>query len=166
MKTSLFAKILYATDMSDNAREAADYALNLARDYKAHLTVVNVMPDLVEEMSASLGYDLAVHYDEAKLKSFFKENLDESREAVVQRIHTLCDEAGSRLNEGRIKPDVVIRVGKPVEQILIEAREGECDLIVVGAKGHSILDEILVGSVARGVMKKSHIPVLTIPLPN
>ncbi len=44
------------------------------------------------------------------------------------------------------------------------ANDEEPDLIVVGARGHSMLDDLLVGSVARGVMKNSHVPVLTIPL--
>lgn len=164
MKAFLFSRILYATDMSPNAQAAARYALNLAHDYNTHLTVVNVIPDLVEELSGNLGYDLAAHYDAEKLKSFFKENLDESKKKVIERIHSLCDEIGSRLDDCRIEPDIEIRMGSPVEKILQVAKDKESDLIIVGARGHNLLDEILIGSVARGVMKKSTVPVLTIPL--
>lgn len=164
MKTSLFNRILYATDMSPNAQAAARYALSLAHDYKTHLTVVNVIPDLVEELSASLGYDLAAHYDEEKLKLYFQENLDESKKAVTQRISALCAEVGSKLDDYCLKPDIEIRMGAPVEKILQVAKDKASDLIIVGARGHGLLDEILIGSVARGVMKKSTVPVLTIPL--
>ena len=164
MKTSLFDKILYATDMSDNAKAAAHYALSLAQDYSAYLTVVNVIPDVVEEMSAIMGYDLAAHYDKENLKSFSKDSIDENKKILIEKIHTLCDETGSRINNCMITPKVLIRIGHPVEQIMQVAKEEEPDLIIVGSRGHSMLGDLLVGSVARGVVKNCHVPVLTIPL--
>ena len=164
MKTSLFDKILYATDMSTNAKAAAHYALSLAQDYSAHLTVVNVIPDVVEEMSAIMGYDLAAHYDKENLESFSTDSVVKNKKVLIEKIHTLCDEIGSQINNCLITPNILIRIGNPVEQILQVANDEEPDLIVVGAIGHSMLDDLLVGSVARGVMKNSHVPVLTIPL--
>jgi len=79
MKESLFKKILYATDLSETAKKAARYALSLAHEYGAELTVVNVIPDLVEEMSAGMGYDLASHFGREKLSSFYGEGLEESK---------------------------------------------------------------------------------------
>ncbi len=165
MKTPLISKILYATDLSLNAKKAAAYALSIAHEYNAALTVINVIPDLVEEMSAGMGYDLASHFGAEKLASFYSEGLAESKRAVIERVHTVCNEAGSELGECLITPEVDIRVGHPVEQIVQAAQQGGFDLIVLGAKGHSMLDDILVGSVARGVVKKTTIPVLTIPMP-
>ena len=164
MKTSLFNRILYATDMSTNAQAAAHYALSLAHDYRVHLTIVNVIPDKVEEMSAILGYDLAAHYDDENIQSFFKDGINESKQKLTERIQTLCDQTASGRSNCPITPEVLIRVGHPVEQILQAAEEEQSDLIVVGARGHSMLEDILAGSVARGVVKKSRVPVLTIPL--
>lgn len=49
-------------NLSRKAKEAACYAFSLAYEYGAELTVVNVVPDLVEEMSAGMGYDPASHF--------------------------------------------------------------------------------------------------------
>jgi nucleotide-binding universal stress UspA family protein len=51
-----------------------------------------------------------------------------------------------------------------VEQIVKTATEGEFDLVVLGTHGHSMIDDLLLGSVARGVVKKSPMPVLTVRL--
>jgi nucleotide-binding universal stress UspA family protein len=164
MKQSLFKKILYATDLSETAKKAARYALSLAHEYGAEVTVVNVIPDLVEEMSAGMGYDLASHFSQEKLDSFYTEGLEKSKEAVVKRIHALCREAGSELENCSVEPIVVIKIGHPVEQIVKMATEGGFDLVVLGTHGHSMIDDLLLGSVARGVVKKSPMPVLTVRL--
>ncbi|MBW6520128.1 MAG: universal stress protein [Desulfoarculaceae bacterium] len=57
-----------------------------------------------------------------------------------------------------------MKIGHPVEQIVQTATEGEFDLVVLGTHGHSMIDDLLLGSVARGVVKKSPMPVLTVRL--
>ncbi len=164
MKQSLFEKILYATDLSKTAKKAARYALSLAHEYGAELTVVNVIPDLVEEMSAGMGYDLVSHFSKEKLNSFYDEGLAESRKAVTERILDLCREAGSEFEGCSVQPNIIIKIGHPVEQIVQTATEGGFDLVVLGTHGHSMIDDMLLGSVARGVVKKSRMPVLTVRL--
>ena len=164
MKGMLFKNILYATDLSETAKKAARYALNIAHEYNAELTILNVVPDLVEEMSAGMGYDLAGHFGQDKLKSFYEEGIDKSKAAVIERIYSLCEDAGNQLESCTIKPNVEIKVGNPTSRIVEMAREGGFDLIVVGTHGHGMMDDILLGSVARGVVKKSPVPVLTVRL--
>ncbi len=164
MKKALFTKILYATDLSETAKQAARYALSLAVKYEAELTVINVVPDLVEEMSAGMGYDLAGHFGEDMLNSFYVEGLAESEQAMKDRIHKLFLEAGNELEHSVKHPDVVVKIGHPVRQIVDMAIEGGYDLVVLGTHGHSMLDDLLLGSVARGVVKKSPVPVLTVRL--
>lgn len=164
MKVPLFKRILHATDMSDNAVVAAHYALRLCSDYGAYLTIVNVISNVVEEMSANMGYDLASHFDRKSLDRLVKDRIDRSREVLIERINSLCDKAGEQLSDCPACPKISIRAGDPIEQILIEAESDESDLIVVGARGHGFIDEILIGSVARGVVKDSRVPVITIPL--
>ncbi|MBA3005653.1 MAG: universal stress protein [Proteobacteria bacterium] len=164
MKQPLFKKILYATDLSQTAKQAARYALSLAHEYGAELTVINVIPDLVEEMSAGMGYDLVSHFGREKLSTFYTEGLEESRKSVIARIHSVCAEAGSELENCAVEPKVVVKVGHPVEQIVQTAIEGGFDLVVLGTHGHSMIDDLLLGSVARGVVKKNPMPVLTVRL--
>ncbi len=164
MKQSLFSKILYATDLSETAKKAARYALSLANEYGAKLTVINVIPDVVEEMSAGMGYDLASHFGQDKLDSFYTEDLNASKKAVIERINKVCQEAGDELKNCSIEQKVEVKVGHPVEQIVKMAIEGGFDLVVLGTHGHSMLDDLLLGSVARGVVKKCPVPVLTVRL--
>ena len=164
MNTSLFKRILYATDMSDNAVAAAHYAMRLAHDYQAHLTIVNVATDVVEEMSVNMRYDLASHCNKDFLDTINQDAMDKHRKALIDRMHTVYTKIKNTIPDCQVEPEVSIRVGNTAEQIVLEAQTDSSDLIVVGARGHSMLDEILVGSVARGVVKRSHIPVMTIPL--
>ncbi|HID02948.1 MAG TPA: universal stress protein [Desulfobacterales bacterium] len=166
MKGSLFTKILYATDLSETAKKAARYALSLAHEYGAELTVVNVIPDLVEEMSAGMGYDLAGHFGQDKLNSFYEEGLAESKAAMIERVHSVLSEAGEDLDNCTVQPKVEVKVGHPVKNIVDMAKDGGYDLVVLGTHGHSMLDELLLGSVARGVVKKCPMPVLTVRLNN
>ena len=166
MKESLFSKILYATDLSETAKKAARYAFSLAIEYEAELSVINVVPDLVEEMSAGMGYDLASHFGKEKLESFYEEGLASSRKAMEERVLELCNTVGSELEGCSIQPNIVVRVGHPVSQIVKMAAEGGFDLVVLGTHGHSMLDDLLLGSVARGVVRKCPMPVLTVRLPN
>lgn len=165
MNQPLFKRILFATDMSDNVINAAYYAVHLAHDNKAHLTVVHVISDKVEEMSANMRYDIAAHCDESCVDSIHHDSIEEGTNALTARIHTVCAGIIDSIPNCQVVPEVSIRTGDSIEQIVSEAETDDADLIVVGARGHSMLDEILVGSVARGVVKKSPVPVMTIPLP-
>lgn len=164
MKKSLFTKILYATDLSETAKKAARYALSLAHEYGAELTVVNVVPDLVEEMSAGMGYDLVGHFGQDKLNSFYQEGLAESKNAMIDRVQNVLMEASEELENCSVQPRVEVKVGHPVKEIVDTVTGGGYDLVVLGTHGHSMLDDLLLGSVARGVVKKSPVPVLTVRL--
>lgn len=160
MKHQIFTKILYATDLSETAKKAARYAVNLADTYRAELTVINIVPDSVEELSAGLSYDLTGHYPPDILEKFNKDGIETSKIAISERIHNICEEEGGKQLAG----PVIVKVGKPVEQIVKTATEGGFDLVVMGTHGHGIFEDLLLGSVARGVVKKCPVPVLTVRL--
>jgi nucleotide-binding universal stress UspA family protein len=56
--------------------------------------------------------------------------------------------------------EAVARWGNPIEEILKAARALPAGLVVMGAKGHSNLGLILLGSVAQGVVQNATRPVL------
>ena len=63
-------KILYATDLSKTAKVAMSWAMSLAEKHDAAVTVIHIMPDLIEEMSGSMGYDLSAHFGADQLALF------------------------------------------------------------------------------------------------
>ena len=50
-----YTNILYATDLSKSARLALRHAVSLAGHYGAAMTILHVVPDLVELMSEDAG---------------------------------------------------------------------------------------------------------------
>ena len=164
MQKSLFKRILYATDMSDRAIVSSHYALRMSHDYNAHLTIVTVIPDEIEEMSANMSYDLSSHYGKDQLDRFTSDTIDENRKVLTERINSICSKMKTQLGDCLVTPNVSIRCGDTVEQILLEAETDQSDLIIVGTNRHNLLDKIMLGNVAKEVVLKSQVPVITIPL--
>jgi nucleotide-binding universal stress UspA family protein len=69
--------------------------------------------------------------------------------------------AATELDPG-VDVDAIARWGNPIEEILRAARRAPADLIVLGAKGHSGLGLMLLGSVSQGVVQHSTLPVLIV----
>lgn len=56
--------------------------------------------------------------------------------------------------------------GDPAACICEEAERRQADYIVMGSHGHGALHDLLLGSTARSVIKKSACPVLIVPVPS
>ncbi|OAT80430.1 universal stress protein [Desulfotomaculum copahuensis] len=59
------------------------------------------------------------------------------------------------------------RIERPLEgvarQIVLVAEEEKADLIIIGTRGRGDLSSMLLGSVSRGVIASSTVPVLVVP---
>lgn len=53
--------------------------------------------------------------------------------------------------------------GKAADRILQHAATGGCDLLVVGNRGHGLVQEMLMGGTSRKVVRDCPIPDLVIP---
>ena len=69
-----------------------------------------------------------------------------------------------QLVEIGVNATALIRQGDPVKTILSEAKHLGAELIVIGSHGHGLLFDALVGSVSAGVLRKSTLPVLIVPV--
>jgi len=70
--------------------------------------------------------------------------------------------AFSILNQSSKKYKYHITVGDPAERIEQFASEQQCDLIVISARGHGVIKNLLLGSVVNKVMQLASKPVLLI----
>ena len=61
--------------------------------------------------------------------------------------------------------EIHVKEGNPVEQILKQADESDCDLIVMGTHGTGSLADAMIGSTARRVVRRSLKPVLVVRQP-
>jgi nucleotide-binding universal stress UspA family protein len=165
-------KILYATDLSENARYAFAYAVSLADLYQAGITMIHVLPEVPDIVDKNIvGYISADRWE--KIKS---QNVDEAKKALIgkRRDHLAIRDALHQFSEdvkdshestSFVTDDIVVVRGNPVEQILTQAEEANCDLIVMGTHGHGTLADSMMGSTARRVLRRSTKPVLVVRLP-
>jgi nucleotide-binding universal stress UspA family protein len=131
--------ILHPTDFSASSEAALVYACALAKDYNADLVLLNVCEPLI--VMGGEKYPQVPPND--------------------------VEETTTRLNAMPV-PDPAVRVsrkvvvGEPAEEIVREARDRPCDIIVMGTHGHTGLARLLLGSVADGVLRHAKCPVLTV----
>jgi len=164
---SKIKSILYATDLSESAKPALSWAISLAEQYDATISIIHIIPDMIEEISASMGYDLSAHYNMDELKDLNKEGQNDAKDAIKERIKSVCDEKKDEFPSCQLDFNkIIIKAGHPVQGIIEAANEGNFDIVVMGTHGHGFIDNLLLGSVARGVVQKCTVPVLTIRLPS
>ena len=134
--------ILFAGDFSECSLQAFGMAAALARDHGARLVILHIAtpPPLVSyrELERSLE----------PVKGYRRELEDRLRELYPE-------DSGV---------DVTYRIGDgdPATEIIGIARELSCDLIVMGTKGNTGLERLLMGSVAERVMRGAACPVITV----
>lgn len=155
-------KILYATDLSVNARYAFGYAASLAGCFGAGITVLHVLEELSPNAVAIVGDLLG----EERWKDVRKKNEDQVVQSIKDRIEKFCDDMEHKLPEcSFIIDSVIVEIGHPVDRIIRQAKKNNCDMIVMGSRGHGVLKEAMLGSTSRRVLRRSEIPVLVIRLP-
>jgi nucleotide-binding universal stress UspA family protein len=54
---------------------------------------------------------------------------------------------------------MIIKTGHVAEEIVKAAKDGKFDVIVMGAKGRSLVSDVLIGSVAQRVLALTKLPV-------
>ncbi len=143
----MFHKILMPSDGSSYALDAAEYAADIAKKYGAEvdlLYVVEVPPALGvppgEDTQTRLRQELSAHGREA---------LSKTREVFAK--------VG-------IQPSEELAFGSAVPDILRSARDGGHDLLVIGSRGagSGAIEQILIGSVAEGILHGAPCPVLMV----
>lgn len=154
-------QILFATDLSKNANRAFAYATSLADAYNAVVTVLHViekMPPNAEILiSAFLGY--------RDLDEFRKKSEAELIKQIKTRIERFCSEAAEQVPECRfILQQVIVEPGIASKNILRHAATGTYDALVMGCRGHGLIQETLFGGTAHRVLRESRIPLFLVPL--
>ena len=162
-------KILYATDLSENAVQAFAYAVSLANMYAADITILHVLAEfpgedfIVNMINKDTWEEIKNrHYSEARNQLIGKRRdqaaIKEVLEAFSEKVHADASEQTS------VTDEILIKSGTPAEVIVETAQEKNCDLIVMGTYGHGTFTDVLVGSTAKWVIKNSPIPVLIVRL--
>jgi nucleotide-binding universal stress UspA family protein len=165
-------RILYATDLSKNAHYAFAYAASLANLYGAGITFLHALSETPELLDKGvIGHIGAERWDEIKKQHYqeAKETLTGKKRDYVpirEVLDQFCEDTkSSHEDHDFITDEILVIRGNPVEEILEQAEKRNCDLIVMGTQGHGILEDALLGSTARRVIRRSKKPVLVVRLP-
>jgi nucleotide-binding universal stress UspA family protein len=145
---AMFTRILCAVDFSDTSLRALEYALSLAQEQDAQLTLVHVVEVTPAPQSEAAG-DV-----EARTLGAYVAAAAEARAEQLQRI--VPESALAYCTVER-----VLAIGKAHREILRIAGERNSDVIVLGAHGFGIT-QLLFGSTAHQVVRQARCPVLTI----
>ncbi|WP_299336446.1 universal stress protein [uncultured Psychroserpens sp.] len=144
-------RILLPTDFSDNSWNAIKYALQLFKDETCNFTLLNTYTPIIYQLEAAQLY-MAQHGLENAMKEVSKKGLEKIQERIdtefknpnhtfsrISAFNTLTDEI-NELHSGHVM-----------------------DMIIMGTKGASGIQEVLFGSNTIHIIKKAKCPVLAIP---
>jgi len=134
--------ILFATDFSENARQAFILACALARDCGARLVVLHVTPPPLSHEKLEADRNPEEYYG-VLWKALREVRAPDDNVAVEHRLAE----------------------GDAAAQILHVAEETKAGLIVLGTHGRTGLPRLLLGSVAEQVLRRARCPVLTVKSP-
>lgn len=165
------SSILFATNLSENCRDAFDFAASLATRYQATIVLLHViekMPDYVEgRLKGMLGEKkwnqlTATHEDTARQTLIGKRP---TNELVRKALDQFCVDVGIDNTEcGYVSREIVVRDGDVVEEILEQSKTYNCDVIVMGARSRGFFSKATpLGNTIKDVLRRSAIPVMVVP---
>lgn len=146
--TTPIRTIMVPVDDSQAAMGALSEACRLAKAFNASVTVVHIA-DFTRNSWGVAGFS-----DHSELDSA----IADIRQKILQRASNTLEAAG-------VASEVVVLESageKTADLIVSEAEKRRADYIVMGTHGFSGLLNLLLGSVAEGVVRQSSIPVLLI----
>ncbi len=140
-------RVLWASDGSESARSAIPLLRRLVLPVTQRLAVLSVAP---HSFISGARPDPRLLM---KVTPSLRRRALAEAEQEAQRSATELDPVDTEVA-------VLSRWGNPINEVLRQARLDASDLIVLGAKGHSDLHLILLGSVSQGVVQHAARPVL------
>lgn len=136
-------RILLATDGSRWAKKAEAYACALAASWGATLTVMNVL-----EFPPGLNPEYPVN------RVYLGELMKQATKGLA--------EVQARAAYRGIPVHTRIATGIPSEEVLAAAEAEDTDLIVVGTRGKTGLEHVVLGSTAERIIRTAPCPVLAV----
>jgi len=143
-------KILIALDFSKLGKDVANYGYELGKLHNADLSFIHIVPEpsvVFNSYAPTIPVVIDAHI--AELKKIAEKKLE----------FYISDACRAYHGDGH-KCHAVVEVGDPAQCIIEFAKENKYDLIVLGYRGHSAIEALLVGSVANKVTRYAPCSVL------
>jgi nucleotide-binding universal stress UspA family protein len=143
-----FTRILCPVDLSEPSMRALAHAAAIARWYDATLTVLHVVPTFEPRQVRAGALGDAVQFVQPL-----------SREEVLRELRRAVKAAGIEVP----RVTMAAEEGDAAATIIDRTVALASDLVVLGTRGRSGVDRLLLGSVAEKVLRKAPCAVLTVP---
>ena len=153
--------LLYSTDLSRNSSIAFGYAAYLAKLTGADMHLLHVLEALSDDAVFALQTYVQ---DEKRRHEIIDQRIEKARRRLEDRQEAFwtAQSAEDQKVRAQIK-SVTVCESYPAEEILKTAKQRKCDLIVMGSHERGMSHTFL-GSVAKSVLRRSHVPTLIVPL--
>ncbi len=141
-------KIVWPTDLSENAAKALPYVTSIAQQYQAEIHILYVLKEYVE-FGAAYG-DFNPKEDYERMRQWEKETAEKRLDELCEKFLESC-------------PLYIrhIDVGDPTQKILDLVKKEGADIVIMANRGRESHYDF--GSVAERVLRCTDIPVLTVP---
>ena len=136
--------ILFPTDFSNNALNALDYAIEFANIFESQLVMIHAV-----KVPSKAG---TMHVLERKMAEDAEKELENWVARAKNKMHN---------------PDAVLAKvvkGNVVERVETIVKQFDDTLVIASAKGEGDNDEKYLGKVSSGLVKKTDIPILIVPI--
>lgn len=144
----MYNRILVATDGSDSAFGAVKLAKEMMlSDFVKSVTLIHVVKKTVDWKTYSI------------INNKFN-NEEEFNKFVVEKGTKALELAKDIFLESGLKVDSIIKFGEPEEEIVRHAEKLNCDLIIMGNRGLSKMEDIILGSISKKVMHLAKVGVI------
>ncbi|SRR5260221_11482184 len=135
-------RILVPVDFSKNARQALRYAIPLAAQFGARITLLHVVEPVVYPT------EMAIVVTDEKIA------VNASRRHLAK--------LGQELVPENLRGKMIVRGGRPYFEIAEVAREVKAGLIVLTTHGYTGIKRVLLGGTAERIVRHAPCPVLTV----
>lgn len=140
--------LLVSIDFNNKEELLLDQAFKLGHTFDAKIWLVHIAapdPDFV-------GYEPGPQY------------IRDSRAEDLRKEHQQLQEYANQLKARGVETEGLLIQGATIETVIEESEKLNIDMIITGHHDHNFLYKTFVGSVADGIVNKSKIPVLLVPL--
>jgi nucleotide-binding universal stress UspA family protein len=141
-----YQRILVGCDFSSGSALAFEYGLSLAQEFQAEFHLAHVIePTVYKDLlkSSTEGGEM----DQQDMRDQLNEKLIQ---LVPQEAHACCN------------AKTVLLAGQPHEELIKYALVQHVDLIVLGVRGRSLVEDLFIGSTTSRAVREAPCPVLSV----
>lgn len=139
---SLAKEILVPVDGSENSLRAVRYALELAGAVGARIRLFYVFPVSSVEIIGMAGMS--------------RDDIEHAAQAAAQRVF---DKLHAEIGDTEVKLVDETSIGDPAEEIIRCTEDDHELLVMLGRRGLSRIQSLLLGSVSEKVVRHAHSPI-------